>query len=232
MLSQQYHDKSVHIVCLQEARDQEKHAADLHFIKFSSGGAQGNHGCSVWFSNALPDGFFRQRALSFQRRHFSVAHSSPRLLVVDVAAPYFEARVISGHAPHALHPLEYKTAWWDSFTHFAQVNKMCFIGLDANSRRPLVLDLNHTSGHGKPHLPQNAQLFSTFLGTTKLQAASLHSPLQADSGGTWLSGDTWHTMDYVLYSPFLAQAIVGAITHTDIDTLITIVRFCSRRSRD
>ena len=67
----------------------------------ASGHQKAQFCCELWFSLVLPYLVRKGKPFTFAPAHFRVLHSEPRLLVVQVTAPYFQARVISAHVPSA-----------------------------------------------------------------------------------------------------------------------------------
>ena len=77
----------------------------------SSGGVKGNWGCELLVNLRIPYAKRGDKEF-FSPRHFVVVEASPRLLVVKVAAPFWQTAICVAHAPHDGAAQADRQEWW------------------------------------------------------------------------------------------------------------------------
>ncbi len=105
-LQAQYVNLNFLVVGLQEGRCPKLSKAASHYFMFSSGAefsSGANYGCELWFSRHIPHLVHRNMSVCFPNvdNCFFVIVARPRLLVIDVDAPYFRWRCMFGAVSHA-----------------------------------------------------------------------------------------------------------------------------------
>ena len=101
VLKKQFIDSRTLMVGLQETRLREAATLpDRQFFMFHApADDKGHHGVALWVSKDLPYATHDDRPLKFDMRHFTVVASEPRLIVVQISAPFLHLTVVVAHSP-------------------------------------------------------------------------------------------------------------------------------------
>ena len=218
LLSQQYAHHFLHIIGQQESRlPAKKKLSSLYIIISSGTNPRHGLGCSLWFSRYLPYYQLNGKTYCFNMKQFFVVHTDPRLLVVDVDAPFLRMRLLSAHAPIAK-DTDARAAFFKLLRKYVQYPNRIMLFIDANSR-PEESISTFKSG-ANTYLRQACNQFDEFLELSKLcttHSVPRFAPLTCD---TWTSHKTGirHTIDYVVTKmeniPAIEHAaVLPSITH-------------------
>ena len=148
-------------------------------------------------------------------RNFSVAVAKPRLLVVDVSAPGFEARLINLHFPTAKASKEAKSEMVDLMQEYIIEGKLTLMFADWNAR--WHIDLNNTTGVSE-ELVQNATHFRKFIEDNEFLVGPMLGTDAATESTCKVNGK-WHVMDYVGVPSNMANGVSHARIYHEIDAL-------------
>ena len=129
-------------------------------------------------------------------QHLFVVHTSPRIIVVDVDAPYLRMRYISAHAPIAKN-YDARANFFKSLSKYVTHKYPLMLFIDANARPE--------DGIGGAKSGSNSQLrdaslqFYDFLDVNDLITTNQMGAFTQATSNTWTSHSTniKHTLDYV-----------------------------------
>ena len=196
LLSQQYAHHFLHLIGQQESRlPAKKRLSALYIIIGSGTNPRHGLGCSLWYSRFLPYYQLNGKTFCFHMKHFFVVYD-PRLLVVDVDAPFLRMRTISAHAPIAKDH-DAREAFFKLLFKYVQYPNRIMLFIDANSRPEDAISTGKSGANA--YLRAACKQFDEFLEKSKLCTTHLiprFAPLTKD---TWTSHKTGmqHTIDYV-----------------------------------
>ena len=186
------------ILALQEARSEAGSSTGHNILRLSSGHLKGTLGVELWISLSQPIGHVHRTPVHLARKHVTVVHATPRMLIARIEHPFLQFYLAVGHAPHCGHSEQVRQDWWQEFA--------------LRSRPPpgvplfALLDANALSGpqDGKHVLAQdddsnaNTELFRDFLVDGQLMLLAT-SHVHVGTHATWTSPSGLHhnRIDYV-----------------------------------
>ena len=218
----QFKEHRLNFLGLQEARTDAGSFLTDEVFRLATGHVNGTLGLELWVNLSQPYGFLGKKPLLFCRRHFTVVHAGPRLLLTHVTAPGFDSWICVAHAPHCGAPEIVRHSWWESLSttlaQFCQREDL-FLLIDANATTGspdalCVLDFSETEN-------ANTENFRTLLSTFSLclpSTAHCHSGPRA----TWTTPSGLHSqcIDYVGIPQHLfgACTMSGSLETLDLDS--------------
>lgn len=217
LLSQQHAHHFLHIIGQQESRlPAKKKLTSLYIIIASGTNPRHGLGCSIWASRFLPYYQLNGNSYCFHMKQFFVVHADPRLLVVDVDAPFLRMRMISAHAPIARDPSA-RVTFFKLLSKYVNHANRILIFIDANSR-PQDTISNAKSG-SNTYLRDASEQFTLFLETSKLGSSHGVSRFSNSTVDTWTSHKTRskYTIDYVVTKLEDTTAISHASVLSSVD---------------
>eukprot|EP00438_Fugacium_kawagutii_P008115 Skav222136 [mRNA] locus=scaffold1181:973586:979189:+ [translate_table: standard] len=203
LLRQQLEDAQVHVAGFQETRDkQSKMWASAPYIRFCSEATpQGQGGLQLWVSTTLPFARSEGRPIFFQKKHFTVAMASPRLLIVHGHVSGLHLTFVVGHAPHSGD--ESAESWWDEFaTELAKIPPTAhkIVMIDANARMQHFRDSSCGDWGADPHdgHPDCSDHFHQLLLEHELCLPSTFARYHTGDHATWSIGErAGARLDYI-----------------------------------
>ena len=148
-LQQQFHQRQVQVVGLQETRrDCEPLSFQGTYVVFASRPLHGQLGCQLWISSCIPLGHTPQGGpILFSSQMAFIFHSTPRLLVVLFDAGGLSLAFCVAHAPTTATAEEEQREWWESFE--ATIRRL------PRKYQPLILaDANARLSPGSKGVPE------------------------------------------------------------------------------
>lgn len=212
---------------LQETRSPQCFSTAGQVVRIASGAHRGHHGVELWVNLRQPYAYAKGQPLFFQRRHFTVRHADPRILIVFVETPFFQALVLVGHGPQSGQPLQDRIEWWHKCgelcaKHRADESQHLFVLLDANASSGRTDGC--IVGKHDDHPSASTHLFREFLEEHEL---CLPSTFDGHVGKhtTWTSpsGDLQCRIDHVGVPQSLRMACEFSIVDETFDLGLTHV---------
>ena len=154
----------------------------------ASGHQKAQFCCELWFSLVLPYLVRKGKSFTFTQSHFRVLYAIPRLLVVQVIAPFFRARFFSAHVPSA-DDVTAREYLFGRIANFLDVAERPIICIDANSRYELFHYLDHIQAKASMYVFDAAQQLKTFMSNHSLSAAVCLQPFAQSASGTYTHKD-------------------------------------------
>ena len=198
-LTEQFHAHALLIGGLQETRTPQGQCTSQQVLRLASGADHGHGGVELWVSLRQPYCYVDETPEYLQASYFQVLRATPRILLVRVKAPHWNALLLVGHAPHSGKPQQECQEWWDSLTDLTQHFRgtlPLFVIIDANAE-PGPADGISVFGAMRRE-SKNTPLWRAFLHSFQL---TLPQTCSHHVGGldTWVSPDglTSHCLDYV-----------------------------------
>ena len=93
-LRQQFRATGLNLVGLQETRSPQGISTAGDVVRIASGAHRGHHGIELWANLKQPYASANGKPLFFHRRHFTVRHADPRLLLVLIETPFLQTLVL------------------------------------------------------------------------------------------------------------------------------------------
>ena len=217
-LSQQYAHHFLHVVGQQESRLPPKKKIGALYIIISSGHTKHCLGCSIWISRFLPYLQLNGKLFCVTIKHVHVICSTPRLLVLDIDAPYLRIRIISAHAPTAKDAATRDSFFQDLGKYVLHPHRVMLF-IDANSR-PTSDVSSLPGGQSNSQIKHAAHQFQQFLELHSLQSTHQVPIFQKAVSGTWTSPHSthsMHTIDYVVTKEHDISCVKHASTLPSID---------------
>ena len=224
-LRQQFHDACLNILGIQEARSTQRFSLAGDVVRIASGASRGHHGIELWISLRQPYAFVGNQPQFFHRRHFTVRHADPRILLVAIDAPFLHALVLVGHGPQSGQTLSDRSAWWqlcnDLCTrHRTNESQHFFALFDANAAAGTRDDLIVGEFDDKPSV--STPLLRTFLSDQELCLPStFHSHVGKHTTWTSPAGDLQCRIDHVAVPQPLRFACEFSIVDETFDLRLT-----------
>ena len=184
---------------IQESRSGAACSTTDGVLRLGSGSDRGHHGVELWVNLLQPFAQIGSKRICFQKQHFVVVHSDPRLLLVRAIHELWQAWIVVAHAPQSGQRESDRQNWWD---HLHTVllqhvhSSSLFVLIDANAA-PGPTDLTHVgpadtaSSKSTPMLRSLLELWSLALPAT--------FPCHIGPRNTWTSpdGDGEHCIDHI-----------------------------------
>ena len=197
-LRAQFAQGHFNILAIQEARSDAGTSTSHNILRLSSGHDKGTLGVELWISLSQPIGYVNNKPITLARKHVTVVHATPRMLIARVEHPHLQLYLSVGHAPHCGHHEDIRSVWWQDYT--------------SRSRPPegvpliAMLDANALSGkYDGQHVLEfddasnfNTDLFRDFLDELQLMLPAT-SKAHIGQQATWTSPSGLHhnRIDYV-----------------------------------
>ncbi|CAE7453752.1 unnamed protein product [Symbiodinium sp. CCMP2592] len=203
LLKRQFQSADLLLAGLQETRlRDEATLPDGDFIMLCApADERGHFGVSLWASKHVPYASQGAQKLRLQPRHFTVTACEPRMLVVQVCAPYLSLTIVVAHAPSEP-PAAAGSAerFWKRCSRFVQRrprHSEILVLCDANARVG-----EHTSdaiGGLDPETENpSGQAWHSFLAREQLWVPATFTACHAGPSCTWWApGGQGHRLDYV-----------------------------------
>lgn len=207
-----------HFIGLQEPRLAEHSKRKGNFLSYASNAVDGNLGCSLLANTKVPYGTIEGRDLYFQKRHMTVSKKTPRILAVDIAAPYYTARHVVAHAPTAGATEAGKAFFYFEMQQITGVDKHVVVHIDANARSPIV---KQPEIQAPADVKQNAKFFSTFLDEGEFWTPTLDDRFEESWKHTFsFNAGAEHTINYVLIPEQCRKGVRQAYRDHEYDNLL------------
>ena len=227
---------SVHLVGIQEARTPERTRRCPGWFIIATGSAKNRSNASIggielWVNTELPITIDGEQELRLNPNHFTIAHASDRLLVVNLDAPFLMLRILVGHGPSFEKRNKELDAtrladirkWWDTAAGFLPATRDtrdAIMLLDANARLGTVI--SHAVG-GKGHAEQEnptGSIFHKFLLDNGFAVPSTLVDNDNPAQHTWTSPQgTMHRIDYVVLPKHWIPSVSACRALDDIELL-------------
>ena len=190
---------ALNFIGIQEARSPPGLSVAENILRIA-GGSQGHlYGNELWVNLDQPFGYAGTKPIYFHKKHFTVVHTDPRLLLVHVVHNDFCGWFIIAHAPHSGRPKDERDAWWTQVTETLQLflnEEPTFLCIDANATTGRADDVH--VGPRDDFDSSNTEGFRNLLTTLGL---CLPSTMEVHIGTdeTWISPGGQHAkrIDYV-----------------------------------
>ena len=199
---------------IQEARSEAGSFCSHDILRLAGGSAKGHLGVELWVSLQQPYASIGKRAHHFTRKHFTVVHADPRLLLVHVEAPHFTCWIAVGHSPHTGTDEGDRHGWWVLFSDLLTKHAdgaPVFLLIDANALSgprddQAVHEHDDASNANTEDFRQLLSLHELCLPATSVQHTGDHA--------TWYHPDGHHSnrIDYVA----IPQRLQGACEHSAV----------------
>ena len=218
----QFRSLCLNILGLQETRSPQGVSSADDVLRIASGALKGQFGVELWVNLKQPYGHVGHKRLLFHRRHFTVRHADPRMLLVHVEAPKLDCLLLVAHAPQSGQRLQDRLHWWEQCRelcahHRAFADQPFFVLIDANAATGPQDDV--IVGPLDDGVSGNTAPLREFL---ESQALCLPSTFLCHSGlnTTWTSpaGDIECRIDHVAIPQEFRQRCVYSTVVEDFDT--------------
>lgn len=214
-MDDQFHQRGLAIVCLQEARTEAGVSFTDHFEIFGAGadttGKSKQYGCEIWVRRTRS--WTKGSAIGFQQTTFAVIHQEPRLLAVRADNTLGTWLFVSAHAPYGKDKdsAEVLSQWW------SQVRKVV-AKVPGDGIVLLCVDANATLGQhclsligdaGAQSENKASPFFIDCLQETRIACPATFEAIHVGPRGTWWhpSGQ-WRRIDRIGISEQHAQLAV------------------------
>lgn len=196
-------EHGVHVAGFQETRDTKSCMwPGTPYLRFCSAAtAKGEGGLQLWISTKLPIATCQGRPIYFEKKQFTVALATPRLMIVHCHIAGLHLTFVVGHAPHSGDSRAPR--WWDEFAQHLdaipnQSHKILFV--DANARMHQFNDAS-VGAHGD-HVPatheDHSHLFHQLLVDHRLRLPSTFEMYHVGDHMTWSIGHRQGSrLDYI-----------------------------------
>ena len=241
MLEEQLLDRKVDIAFLQETRSRSSHVINSYgYKRFAVAAEQGNGGTEIWIAQR-PAAANGSRFLN--GKNHVVLHQSNECLLLRLEAPSGPLLLVSAHAPHSSHEVQFVRSWWEDLTQkvrkFAGSGRI-IVGIDANAHFAQC----HSDIVGPVGSEQkenvSAQYFLHFLEHCSCWLPSTFIQYHYGVTESWRhpGRGTWHRNDYVAISCTFAHAGIQSwvdgnfdVGGSSVDHLVVALRIFCRGSQ-
>ncbi|CAK0797405.1 unnamed protein product [Prorocentrum cordatum] len=219
LLRRQFQEKRLHIIGIQEARNERRTTTGNGYFIISSPHDHYNAGCELWINVEEPYAYNKDGPQHFEPRHCHVLISEPRILIVKVTTDCINTTICVFHAPHSKKGPQERQDFWQRLQKLVQQHRPNLMLADANGRLGSVQStsvgpagLSQTEDSNGKELHEIAAAGHYVIANTVISNGDEHH--------TWTDAyGHKHRIDYIIADDTLISHITDVKTLADIETM-------------